>query len=115
MKLGIIGMGNIGRQVAKRARAFDAVLQYYDKYHPLTPTEEEALEIRAVPMEELLRTSDVVTLHVPLTRETRGIIGRAELAMMKPTPRRAANSFENIQRVWKGEPPLWVAEYENLE
>ncbi|MFQ6029424.1 MAG: 2-hydroxyacid dehydrogenase [Dehalococcoidia bacterium] len=83
--LGIIGMGNIGRQVARRARAFDAVLQYYDKYHPLTPTEEEALGLTQVSMEELLQTSDVVTLHVPLTRETRGMIGQDQLQMMKQT------------------------------
>jgi phosphoglycerate dehydrogenase-like enzyme len=83
--VGIIGMGNIGRQVARRARAFDAALQYYDKYHPLTPTEEEALGLTQVSLEELLRTSDVVTLHVPLTRETRGLIGKEQLALMKPT------------------------------
>lgn len=83
--LGIIGMGNIGQQVAKRARAFDVNLQYYDKHHPLPPTQEEALGLQPVSLEDLLRTSDVVTTHVPLTRETRGMIGAGQLAMMKPS------------------------------
>ena len=83
--LGIIGMGNIGRQVARRAAAFDLELQYYDKYHPLTPVEEETMGIKAVPMDTLLQTSDIVSTHVPLTRETYGMIGKRELELMKPT------------------------------
>ena len=83
--LGLIGMGNIGRQVARRAAAFDMELQYYDKYHPLTPVEEETMGIRAVSMDELLQTSDVVSTHVPLTRETYGMIGKRELELMKPS------------------------------
>ena len=83
--LGLIGMGNIGRQVARRAAAFDMELQYYDKYHPLTPIEEETMGIKAVDMDALLQTSDVVSTHVPLTRETYGMIGKRELGLMKPT------------------------------
>ncbi|MEE3004468.1 MAG: 2-hydroxyacid dehydrogenase [Chloroflexota bacterium] len=83
--LGLIGMGNIGRQVARRAAAFDMGLQYYDKYHPLTPVEEETMGIKAVDMDTLLQTSDVVSTHVPLTRETYGMIGKRELGLMKPT------------------------------
>ena len=83
--LGIIGMGNIGQQVAKRARAFDMELQYFDKYHPLAPTQEDALGLQAAPVEELLKTSDVVTMHVPLTKETYGMMGQRELALMKPS------------------------------
>jgi glyoxylate reductase/D-3-phosphoglycerate dehydrogenase len=83
--LGLIGMGNIGRQVARRAAAFDMELQYYDKYHPLTPVEEETMGIKAVSMDELLQTSDIVSTHVPLTRETYGMIGKRELELMKPT------------------------------
>ena len=83
--LGLIGMGNIGRQVASRAAAFDMELQYYDKYHPLTPVEEETMGIKAVDMDTLLQTSDVVSTHVPLTRETYGMIGKRELELMKPT------------------------------
>ena len=83
--LGLIGMGNIGREVARRAAAFDMGLQYYDKYHPLTPVEEETMGIKAVDMDTLLQTSDVVSTHVPLTRETYGMIGKRELELMKPT------------------------------
>ena len=83
--LGLIGMGNIGRQVARRAAAFNMELQYYDKYHPLTPVEEETMGIKAVDMDTLLQTSDVVSTHVPLTRETYGMIGKRELELMKPT------------------------------
>ena len=83
--LGLIGMGNIGREVARRAAAFDMELQYYDKYHPLTPIEEETMGIKAVDMDTLLQTSDVVSTHVPLTRETYGMIGKRELELMKPT------------------------------
>ena len=83
--LGLIGMGNIGRQVARRAAAFDMELQYYDKYHPLTPVEEETMGIKAVDMDTLLKTSDIVSTHVPLTRETYGMIGKRELELMKPS------------------------------
>jgi glyoxylate reductase/D-3-phosphoglycerate dehydrogenase len=83
--LGLIGMGNIGRQVARRAAAFDMELQYYDKYHPLTPVEEETMGIKTVDMDTLLQTSDVVSTHVPLTRDTYGMIGKRELELMKPT------------------------------
>lgn len=82
--LGLIGIGNIAQKVARRARGFDVNLQYYDKYASLTPTEEEALGITSVSLEELLKTSDVVSIHVPLTRETRNLIGKDQLAMMKP-------------------------------
>ena len=83
--LGLVGIGNIAQKVARRARAFDAKLQYFDKYAALPPAEEQALGIRSVSLEELLRTSDVVSIHVPLTKETRHSIGGRELAMMKPT------------------------------
>ena len=83
--LGLIGIGNIAQKVARRARGFDVNLQYFDKYASLTPTEEEALGIKSVSLDELLQTSDVVSVHVPLTRETRNMIGQRELSMMKPT------------------------------
>ena len=82
--VGLIGMGNIAQQVAKRLRAFDTKLQYFDRYRPLTPAQQEALGVKEVSLEALLRTSDVVTIHVPLTPETRGIVGKAQLEMMKP-------------------------------
>ena len=178
--LGLIGIGNIAKKVAKRARAFDVVVQYYDKFAQLSADEEQEQElgVRSVEFEELLRTSDVVSIHVPLTGETRGLIGEDQLEMMKPSsviintsrggiideaalaqaltsgviaaagldvleqepppaghpllgldnaiitphnagptlesiPKRAANAFENIQRVLDGGPPSWTAKFGN--
>ena len=82
--LGIVGLGNIGKKVARRAAAFDMRVQYYDIAR-LTEDQEDALGVRFVLFTELLRTSDVVTLHVPLDDTTRSMIGAGELAMMKPT------------------------------
>jgi glyoxylate reductase len=81
--LGIIGMGRIGEQVAKRARGFDMTVLYHNRNRK--PSAEAALGVRYASREELLATADYVALTVPLTPETRGLIGRAELAMMKPT------------------------------
>src|SRR5881296_4092120 len=81
--LGIVGLGNIGKKVARRAAAFDMDVQYYDIVR-LTEDQEDALGVRFVLFAELLRTSDVVSLHVPLDDTTRGMIGARELGMMKP-------------------------------
>ena len=81
--LGIIGLGNIGKKVARRAAAFDARVQYYDIVR-LTEAEEDALGVRFVLLGELLRTSHIVSLHVPLNETTRNMIGARELALMKP-------------------------------
>jgi glyoxylate reductase len=83
-RLGIVGLGNIGKKVARRAAAFDARVQYYDIVR-LSEAEEDALGVRFVLLSELLRTSDVVTLHVPLNDATRNLIGVRELALMKPS------------------------------
>ena len=80
--LGIVGLGNIGKKVARRAAAFDMAVQYYDIAR-LTEDQEDAIGARFVLLEELLRTSDVVSLHVPLTDRTRGMLGVRELGMMK--------------------------------
>lgn len=82
--VGIVGLGNIGKKVARRAAAFDVDIQYYDIAR-LSEDEEDALGVRFVLFNELLRTSDIVTLHVPLDATTRNLIGAAELAVMKPT------------------------------
>jgi len=81
-RLGIVGLGNIGKKVARRAAAFDMAVQYYDIAR-LTEDQEDALGARFVLLEELLRTSDVVSLHVPLTDATRRMLGARELGMMK--------------------------------
>jgi glyoxylate reductase len=81
--IGIAGMGQIGQAVARRAHGFDMRILYTDEI--ARPEVEAATGARRVDLETLLRESDFVTLHVPLTPETRGLIGAAQLAMMKPT------------------------------
>jgi phosphoglycerate dehydrogenase-like enzyme len=170
--LGIVGLGTIGKKVARLARAFGMRVQYYDIAR-LSEDAEDALGVRFRLLRELLRTSDVVSLHVPLNDSTRGMIGAGELAMLKPTAilintcrgpvidepalfralseekffgagldvfdqeppptdnpllklpnvlltahfagptwdnhvARFRNAFDNVQRVHRGEPPLWV-------
>lgn len=78
--LGILGMGGIGREVAARARAFGMKIQYYNRT-PLSP--ELELGAKYVSFEELVRTSDVLSLNCSLRKETIGIIGRKEFEMMK--------------------------------
>ena len=82
--VGIVGMGHIGRQVARRLQGWDCSIVYYD---PIEPPAElvEQLALTALSMDELLRESDIVTLHTMLNAQTRGMIGTRELRMMKPT------------------------------
>ena len=82
--VGLVGMGRIGQAVAKRLRAFEVDLQYHDVARADVQTE-EALGARFVALDELFRTSDVVTLHAPLTSETRGLVGAEAFRKMKPT------------------------------
>jgi phosphoglycerate dehydrogenase-like enzyme len=81
--VGLIGVGRIGRNVAKRMAAWDMKFLGYDPY--VSQETVAPLGIKMVSLEELLRESDVVTLHVVLTRETRNMITLRELKMMKPT------------------------------
>jgi phosphoglycerate dehydrogenase-like enzyme len=81
--LGILGTGRIGRQVAKRATGFEMRILAYDAVQDQAWA--ESMGVRYVPLDELLRESDFVTVHVPLFPETRGIIGERELRLMKPT------------------------------
>ncbi len=82
--LGIFGLGRIGRRVAERARGFRMRVLYHNRRR-LEPGEEQALGVEWAEKERLLREADFVTLHVPLTAETRRLIGARELALMKPT------------------------------
>ena len=82
--LGIVGLGTIGKKTARLAQAFGMAVQYYDIAR-LTEDQADALGVRFRLLDELLRTSDLVTLHVPLTPRTRHMIGPAELGLMKPT------------------------------
>jgi phosphoglycerate dehydrogenase-like enzyme len=82
--VGVLGFGNIGQKVARRVQAFDAIVQYYDKF-PLAPERERELKVKRVTLEELFRTSDIISCHAPLTNETRHVVNRERLSMMKPT------------------------------
>jgi phosphoglycerate dehydrogenase-like enzyme len=82
--LGIVGLGNIGKKVARRALGFDMQVRYYDIVR-LAEDQEDALGVRFALFQELLRISDVVSLHVPLTDRTRRMMGEREFALMKPT------------------------------
>ena len=104
--MGICGFGNIGRQVARRLSGFGVSLIFYDilelptgrsdvrspcprpapiSSHPQPSLGAQELGARAVEsLEELLRQSDIVTLHVPLSPSTVGLIGAEQLAMMQP-------------------------------
>ncbi|HEY1235538.1 MAG TPA: hydroxyacid dehydrogenase [Candidatus Binatia bacterium] len=81
--LGIVGMGNIGMRVAVRARAFEMDLLVNDPYIPESHV--TAIGGHWIDLEQLLAESDFVTIHCPLNRETRGMIGAKELALMKDT------------------------------
>jgi phosphoglycerate dehydrogenase-like enzyme len=81
--VGLVGLGNIGQQVARRLKPFDANLIYYDSFRR-SPEEEARLGIQYVPFNTLLETADVVSLHVPLNDDTRHMIDAAALGRMKP-------------------------------
>lgn len=78
--LGILGMGGIGREVAARGRAFGMKIQYYNRSRLSSELEKDA---KYVSFEELIRTSDVLSLNCSLRKETVGIIGQNEFEMMK--------------------------------
>jgi lactate dehydrogenase-like 2-hydroxyacid dehydrogenase len=81
--LGIVGYGRIGRAVARRARAFDLQVLATPTRGELSPADRDAVEFRDLP--DLLATSDVVTLHCPLTPQTHHLVDDAALARMRPT------------------------------
>ncbi|MEM1515854.1 MAG: hydroxyacid dehydrogenase [Candidatus Bathyarchaeia archaeon] len=81
--IGIIGLGAIGRRVARIAKGFGMKVLGYDPY--ITPEIAREIGVDLIDLETLLRESDIITLHVPLTNETRGMIGYRELCLMKPT------------------------------
>ena len=83
LTLGLIGCGRIGRAVAARAAPFGLTLVAADPY--VDPATLRAAGIEPLALPDLLARADIVTLHCPLTPETRGLIGAAQLAAMKPT------------------------------
>ncbi len=82
--LGIVGFGRIGREMARRGRGFGMEILYHD-VHPATADEEAELGARRVEMEELLRDSDFISLHVNLTDETHHLIDADALRAMRST------------------------------
>jgi lactate dehydrogenase-like 2-hydroxyacid dehydrogenase len=79
--IGIVGFGRIGQAVARRASGFGMKIVYYS--HRRVPDLEELLGASFLPLEELLKISDIITIHAPLTPETRGMIGSREFSLMK--------------------------------
>lgn len=79
--LGIVGLGRIGAILARRVRGFDMRLLYYDAVHK--PDLEADLGIAYRPLDDLLAESDIVSIQLPLTEATRGLIGERELRLMK--------------------------------
>lgn len=79
--LGLVGLGAIGQALARRARGLGLDVCAFDRRHPAGATVEG---VRIVDLDSLLATSDVVSLHVPLTESTRHLIGTRELALMRP-------------------------------
>ena len=81
-KVGILGGGNIGRRVAERVRVFGAEAQYFDLFRLPEPVEWE-FHMKYVPFDTLIETSDVLTLHIPLLKDNRHIIGAGEIERMR--------------------------------
>ena len=81
--LGIIGLGRIGAEVAKRARGFDMKILYYDVVKKREYEEKLGVEYRE--LDALLRESDIVSIHVPLSKRTENLISERELKLMKKT------------------------------
>ncbi len=81
--LGIIGLGNVGSEVARRARGLEMKLIAYDPF--ISVDHASKLKVELVPLKQLLKESDFITLHIPRTELTKGLIGAKELALVKPT------------------------------
>jgi len=82
-RVGLIGLGLIGREVALRLRAFQASVCYVARRR-LSAEEEQNLDVAYLPFDALLARSDIVSLHVPLAPSTRGLIGERALGLMQP-------------------------------
>ncbi|MBI3040246.1 MAG: phosphoglycerate dehydrogenase [Chloroflexi bacterium] len=83
--LGIIGLGNVGSEVARRARGLEMKLIAYDPF--ISADYARNLQVELTSLKQLLKEADFITLHIPLTKSTRGLIGAKELALVKPTAR----------------------------
>ncbi len=82
--LGIIGMGRIGKAVAKRAKAFGMKIIYYQR-NQLATTTEKKYKATYLPLNDLLQQADILSPHIPVTPSTHHLIGAKELALLKPS------------------------------
>lgn len=82
-KVGLVGMGNIGRKVTKIVQGFGAKVQYYDLFRADEQTERN-LQVTYLPLDALLQSSDIISLHVPLTAQTENLLDYQKLCLMKP-------------------------------
>jgi len=108
--LGLIGFGKIGREVAKRARAFDMKILVYDPYIP----KDIGIEwnVRLVELDELLKESDFVSIHCPLTKETYHLINEDKLRVMKKTAyliNTARGPIVDEKALYKALKERWIA------
>lgn len=120
--LGILGLGRIGWQIARRARGFDMAILYHNRRR--RPDAESQLGARYVEFDQLLAESDYLVISTPLTEQTRGRIGRNELQRMKPTATlinvargpivQTAALTEALQQGWIGSAALDVTDPEPL-
>jgi D-3-phosphoglycerate dehydrogenase len=83
--LGLIGLGNVGSEVARRARGLEMRLIASDPF--ISDEHARNLQVELVPIKQLFKEADFITLHAPLTAKTKGMIGEKELALVKPTVR----------------------------
>jgi phosphoglycerate dehydrogenase-like enzyme len=84
LQFGVVGLGAIGTATALRAKALGFRVVFYDPYLPRGTRKALGIE-RAASLDDLLKDSDVISVHCPLTKETHGMIGAREIALMKPT------------------------------
>lgn len=80
--LGVLGMGRIGSEVAARAKAFGMTVLGYDPF--LTEERAQKMGVKLASVDEVIKNADFITVHTPLTPETRHMIGKAQFAVMKP-------------------------------
>jgi len=83
--LGILGLGNVGSEVARRARGLEMKLIANDPF--ISEEHAQNLQVELVPMKQLFKEADFITLHAPLTTKTKGMLGEKELALVKPSVR----------------------------
>ncbi len=83
--LGIIGLGNVGSEVARRARGLEMKIIAHDPF--ISVDHAHTLQVELTPLKQLIKEADFITLHLPLTTSTKGLIGAKELALVKPTVR----------------------------